>query len=165
MEQLIECQCGALIPVFGQRNVVTCNFCGATYQKVGNPSPQVANITMEIAIAAPSLWTIVVTVMVKEGDLPSRLARENECEVQLLDVDELTGGVVYWYSDKIKTNGSGQVAFTDIGGGPIWPFAWNRYRLWARHIGADVAIEKALYLEDSTWFDPPAKTETPQVRI
>ena len=165
MADLIECTCGALIPIVTGRKMVTCNFCGATYQKVGNPSPQVANITMEIAIAAPERWTIVVTVMVREGAAAPRLAREKECEVQLLDVDELTGGVVYWYSDKIKTSGSGQVAFTDIGGGPVWPFAWNRYRLWARHIGADVAIEKALYLEDSTWFDPPAKTETLQVRV
>ena len=165
MKELIECQCGALIPVSGKRKVVTCNFCGATYQKVGNPSPQLANITMEIAIPTAKRWTIVVTVMVKEGEVAPRLARENECTVELADVDELTGGIVYWYSGRIDVDANGQVTFTDIGGGPIWPFAWNRYSIHARHTGTGKEKRKELYLKDTSWFDPPAKRETLQVRV
>ena len=166
MKELITCQqCGALIPVSEERNTVTCNFCGATYQKVQNPGNPTANITMEIPIAAPERWTISVTVMVKEGDLPARLAREKECTVELADVDELTGGWVYWYSGRIDVDANGQVTFTDISGGPIWPFAWNRYSIHARHTGTRKEKRKELYLKDSTWHDPPAKRETLQVRI
>ena len=117
--------------------------------------------TAELILEAlVSEWTVIVHVKVRDPDGTIRDAASGEAEVQIADVDEATGLIVYHTTDWKRTDSTGRVTF-NTSEYPDWLAGWtnplysNRFKVTARFVERpEVAVGKDLYLGLTTWADP-----------